>query len=204
MSTAPSERRFRGQTTTERRAERRARLLEAALDVVGTDGWTAATMTEVCRRAGLTERYFYESFRDRDALYLAVFDELAAETRTAVLTALHGASATPAARMRAVAEALVGVFIHDPRKGRAALVEGLGSTALQEYRRGIVAAFEQMLRDEARAFYGDNAPRGVRAQLSSIALVGAIGEVLSRRLDGSLDLDDATLVDYLTELATTL
>ena len=38
-------------------------LIEAALDVVGARGLAGLTMTAVCARARLTERYFYESFR---------------------------------------------------------------------------------------------------------------------------------------------
>ncbi|MFA9273063.1 MAG: TetR/AcrR family transcriptional regulator [Baekduiaceae bacterium] len=204
MGTTSSDRRFRGQTAAERAADRRARLLDAALDLIGTEGWPAATMTEICRRAGLTERYFYESFRDRDALYVALIDTVADETRDAVLAALAEAEDEPRARMRAAASALVGVIVADPRKGRVALLEGLGSDALQTRRRELLGGFEQLLRDQARAFYGDRAPRGLRAQVSSIALVGALGEVISRRLDGTLQISDRRLVDELTELALTL
>lgn len=204
MATSSPDRRFRGQTTAERTADRRSRLLDAALDLIGTEGWAAATMTEICRRAGLTERYFYESFRDRDALYVALIDTVADETRDAVLAALERAEDDPRARMRAAASALVAVIVVDPRKGRVALVEGLGSAALQTRRREIFDGFAQLLRDQARAFYGDRVPRGLRAQVSSIALVGALGEVIGRRLDGTLEISDRRLVDELTELALTL
>jgi AcrR family transcriptional regulator len=57
-----------GTTLTERREARRTALLEAALDLIGEAGAAAVTMRAVCRRAGLTDRYFYESFSDRDDL----------------------------------------------------------------------------------------------------------------------------------------
>ncbi|MBJ7331492.1 MAG: TetR/AcrR family transcriptional regulator [Solirubrobacteraceae bacterium] len=204
MPEPASSRRFRGKTAAERAGERRARLLAAALELIGEEGWPAVTMTEICRRSGLTERYFYESFTDRDALYVGLIEEVAAETRTAVLDALATTPDDPRRRMRAAARALVGVLVADPRKGRIALIEGLGSATVQARRRELLAAFARLLREEARAFYGDAAPRGLRAEVSSIALVGALGELLGRRIDGSLAISDRRLVDEITELALTL
>ena len=63
---------YRGISADERRASRRARLLDAALEEVGERGMAGTTMTAVCARAGLTERYFYESFADRDEMLRAV------------------------------------------------------------------------------------------------------------------------------------
>lgn len=196
-----AERTFRGQSAQERRAGRRERLLDAALDLIGTDGWATATMTAVCRRAGLTERYFYESFKDRDALYLALIDAIAAETETAVLGALQAAPADPRARLGAVVEALLRVLTDDPRKGRVALLEGLGSAALQERRREILLAFERLMRAQATNVFGPGGPSAERIELASVALVGAVGELLSRRLDGSLDVADDALVGHIVELA---
>ena len=82
---------YRGVSADERRAQRRAQLVEAALDVLGDAGLARTTMTEVCARAGLTERYFYESFGDRDELLIAVFDAITEETNDAALAALEAA-----------------------------------------------------------------------------------------------------------------
>ncbi|WP_280503073.1 TetR/AcrR family transcriptional regulator, partial [Nocardia farcinica] len=69
-----------GTTLTERREARRAALLEAALDLIGEAGAAGVTMRAVCRRANLTDRYFYESFSSRDelldVLYRSVGEEL--------------------------------------------------------------------------------------------------------------------------------
>ncbi|HET6290833.1 MAG TPA: TetR family transcriptional regulator, partial [Amycolatopsis sp.] len=61
-------RRYSGKTADERRAERRLALLGAALDIWQEQGWAAVTMRGVCARANLTDRYFYESFANRDVL----------------------------------------------------------------------------------------------------------------------------------------
>src|SRR5581483_1962254 len=92
---------YGGVDAVERRAARRARLIGAALDLLGTDGWQATTVRAICARAGLTARYFYESFADRDELLLAVFDEIAQEAAAVVLDAVASAPAEAWAKSRA-------------------------------------------------------------------------------------------------------
>src|SRR5579872_7202432 len=70
-------RRWRGVEPDARQAARRQRLLDAAFELLGTEGLTATTVRGVCARAGLHTRYFYESFADVDALVVALFDQLA-------------------------------------------------------------------------------------------------------------------------------
>ncbi|MGI9588454.1 MAG: TetR/AcrR family transcriptional regulator, partial [Dietzia maris] len=94
-------RRYRGVSAEERRASRRRQLLDAALELVGTRGVERTTMTAICAEAGLTERYFYESFTARDQLLLALVDEIADQVRTAVLAALSDTEGDAAARAHA-------------------------------------------------------------------------------------------------------
>jgi AcrR family transcriptional regulator len=176
---------YSGVAAAERVAERRARLLEAALDLIGTDGWGAATMTAICRRAGLTERYFYESFKDRDALYVALLDSLAAEVEAATLDALREGG------LEASARALLRVLLGDPRKGRAALLEGLGSEVAQRRRREVLASFERLSVEVGT----------VSSPIAAVALVGAVDELLRRRLEGTLDVSDDELVAALVDLS---
>ena len=66
-------RRYRGAEAEERRAQRRGQLIAAAVQVYGERGYQNATVKAVCKAAGLTERYFYESFANSEALLLASF-----------------------------------------------------------------------------------------------------------------------------------
>lgn len=191
---------FMGQTPDERRAARRARLDEAALEVIGGRGWQEATMTEICRVAGLTERYFYESYRSREQLYLALIDRLADELREAIFAAASAAPASPEARVRAAAGAVVAVLVGDPRKGRAALLEGLGSQALEQRRREIVGEFVDLLDRERALFFGEDDLPPARRALTAVAIGGAVTAVVARRLDGTLAASDGELVDHLVEI----
>ena len=47
-------RRWRGQEPEDRRAARRTQLIEAGLQIMGTEGAAAATMRATCREAALT------------------------------------------------------------------------------------------------------------------------------------------------------
>src|ERR1700760_3385627 len=79
---------YRGVAMEDRRADRRRRLLEAGVRVIGESGWQSTTVRAVCSEAGLTERYFYESFADRETLLLDVFDRVSTDAARAILAAV--------------------------------------------------------------------------------------------------------------------
>ncbi|MET0449239.1 MAG: TetR/AcrR family transcriptional regulator, partial [Aeromicrobium sp.] len=92
---------YRGMTAQQRVADRRDRLVEATLEVWGRDGGPTVTMTRICAEAGLTERYFYESFDNLDAALLAVMDGIAAEIAERSVAALEATAGGPSDRVRA-------------------------------------------------------------------------------------------------------
>ena len=82
MPTSTSRRtptRWAGLAPDDRRAERRTLLLDAAFELLGTEGWGGTTVRAVCQEARLNPRYFYESFEDLDAR--PCVDRAAAELR---------------------------------------------------------------------------------------------------------------------------
>ena len=62
---ASATRTYGGVTAGQRRATRRAALIEAALDLFAEEGARAVSKRAVCARARLNDRYFYEHFTDR-------------------------------------------------------------------------------------------------------------------------------------------
>ncbi|MFD0533010.1 TetR/AcrR family transcriptional regulator [Actinomadura luteofluorescens] len=115
-SQAPGARPYRGVPADQRRARRRAALLAAGLELLGTQGWAATTVRKVCAEAGLNDRYFYESFPDRDALLLAIVDEQVARGTDVILSAARRAPRHPQARTRAVVTAVFDFLTTDPRR----------------------------------------------------------------------------------------
>jgi AcrR family transcriptional regulator len=191
---------YRGVSAEERRARRREQLLDAGLDLLGTEGWSAATMTAICARAGLTERYFYESFADREALLLAVFDRITAEAADVVLAAIEASPREARARSRAAIAAFVELMTDDPRKGRVAFVEALGSEALMRRRYESIRTFAALLAEQAREFYGMPEGNDQLVELTSFMLVGGLAEALMAWLGGELDTSREQLIDDSTDL----
>ncbi len=80
MATVEKEkRRYGGASFKDRQSERRDRLVHAAIAVFSRAGREGATVAAICAEAGLTARYFYESFPNREALYLEAYREVQRE-----------------------------------------------------------------------------------------------------------------------------
>lgn len=83
---------YGGVGSEQRRLDRRTRLLEAGLALYGSQGFAATSIDAVCSEAGLTKRYFYESFRSADDLLVAVYLDATARVQGRVAEALLGAA----------------------------------------------------------------------------------------------------------------
>ncbi|MFP1625254.1 TetR/AcrR family transcriptional regulator [Streptomyces sp. 5K101] len=59
---------------TKRRPQTTARLLDAALETFAERGFYGASIEEICERAGFTRGAFYSNFRNKEALFFALFD----------------------------------------------------------------------------------------------------------------------------------
>jgi AcrR family transcriptional regulator len=192
---------YRGVSADERRAGRRAKLVEAALDLLGTHGAAATTMTAVCARAGLTERYFYESFRDRDGLLMAVFDACLLEMDEAMFVALDASPPDLEQRCRAAAGAMIGVLTDDPRKARL-YAESIGLEALRERRSEAIAAHAALLADQMRELRGLEEPvHAAPLRLASTMIIAGLAEAILSWLDGTLEMSRDVLVEECARLA---
>lgn len=58
--------------------ESKARFLDAAMHVIRTKGYTAATIDDVCAEAGLTKGSFFHHFKSKEDLALAAADHFSA------------------------------------------------------------------------------------------------------------------------------
>ena len=111
---------FAGRTAEERRAARRSRLLTAAREVYGVRGYQASTVKAVCEAAGLTERYFYESFGNSEDLLCACFQQGADVLLRRVRDA---AAASEGDRVRASLIVYLDQLRVDPALARVFLIE---------------------------------------------------------------------------------
>ncbi|MFF9580484.1 TetR/AcrR family transcriptional regulator [Streptomyces achromogenes] len=71
-----------------RRGRTRARLLAAAFPVFAVNGYGRVSIAEICAKAGFSRGAFYSNFESVDELFLALYEERAAELRHRVATLL--------------------------------------------------------------------------------------------------------------------
>lgn len=73
---------------TKRRAETKARLLEAAFSVFAAKGFGSTRIDDVCAAAGYTRGAFYSNYTTLDELFFDLYDERAALIATQVTASL--------------------------------------------------------------------------------------------------------------------
>lgn len=112
---------YGGATAAERSESRRARLLDAALELIVESGTHAVSKRSVCARARLNDRYFYEHFADVPQLLSQAAERLTWDGLAAVLEALAAAPTDVDARAVAAARAGMAFIIDNP--GAAAMVK---------------------------------------------------------------------------------
>jgi len=186
----------------QRVAARRRRLLEAGLELFGTKGYAGTTIDQVCAAAGLTKRYFYQSFRSCEELLEVLVRELWAEAARCGMAAVELPAADVRARVRQGIGAVVDFYVRDPRRGRVAFVEAVGvSDWIEVQRREYVGVFTTLLQGYATELLGELVPPEQVMRLNAAALIGAGSELVTEFLLGEVTASPAELAGYLTDLA---
>jgi AcrR family transcriptional regulator len=72
----------------ERVLERRERLLDAALELFSKQGYANTTIEALCAESKVTTRHFYQLFDGREALLLALYNQMIEELELGLLTAM--------------------------------------------------------------------------------------------------------------------
>jgi AcrR family transcriptional regulator len=199
MSTAsdqsPDLRLWQGQTGSERVDERRRRLMDAAFELLGTEGATAVTVRAVTRVSGLSPRYFYESFTDREELLREVFDDRFAIIKRAVAEAMAVADEDFDARARASLDATARCLEDDPRLGRAMLRETLADETLRLHAERALPEFVLGVALEA---LGNDFPEDLDVAALQVAVLSVAGVQVTLFLawcEGELKLGREELVE---------
>lgn len=190
---------YGGVSAGERVAARRERLLDAALELYGTRGYVGTGVKDVCRAAGLTDRYFYESFRNSEELFTAAFDRTTEGLLALVAEAVAAAEPAPEPQARAAIGAFVAALAEDPRKARLIFLERAAAGAEAErHMRGTLRLFAALVAETARPYLRkDASERDV--QMGSLSIVGAIERVMIEWQEGELEASIGQVVDYLVE-----
>jgi AcrR family transcriptional regulator len=197
----PARRTYGGVSADERRAQRRAALLDAALEIIGTQGIAKLTVSGLCAQAGLNERYYYESFDNRDAVLAALIDRIAEELAGAIVGALQAAPADTRAKSHAAIAAGIHLLTDDPRKAHVALIAGMATPELRARTNQTVRVFARLVAAEGIDFYGVTDPDpDPTIDFRATYLVGGLVQTLTAWLQGDLPLTREELIDHTTDV----
>jgi AcrR family transcriptional regulator len=202
-SHTPRARPYRGVPADQRRARRRAALLAAGLQLLGTQGWAATTVRRVCTEAGLNDRYFYENFSDRDALLLAIVDDQVARGTEVILSAAREAPRHPQARTRAVVTAVFDFLTRDPRRARILTHEFPASPLLQQRRREIIRALAAIFAAQTHELLDQVPLPDTDLEMTGLTLTSGLWDLFTTWFRGDLDVDRDHLVNYTVALVLT-
>ena len=140
--------RYRGPDVEARRAERCRLLIEAATEVYGRNGYRHCGVKQVCDAAGLTQRYFYESFNHSDELLIACYEQVARRVRELNMAAAESAGSDPMERSRAMLRAYFQFLKDEPNLARLMLIDirGISPEVDRAIERALHASSEDMTR----------------------------------------------------------
>lgn len=197
---APRERLYGGRSASERRAERRARLLDAGLELFGTLGFHGVTIPMLCAEAGVTARHFYDEFASREALLAEIYDTIARDVFERSRAALRRLDLPLAERIRTCNEAYFHSLTDDPRRARIYALETGATTELEQHRHATRETFVATLtrgleRAETRAGLGS-----LDARLLAVAVTSAANAVLLEWVLSSTPPSVDAMIDTVSEL----
>ena len=174
--------RWSGVPIEDRQALRRDELVAAGVTLLGGEGGPALTVRAVCRATGLTERYFYESFADRDEFVRAVYDDVCTRAMATLETAT-----TP----REAVERFVALMVDDPVRGRVLLLAPEGEPVLTRSGAEWMPNFIHLLERKLTRITDP-----VLQNLVATALIGALTALFTAYLGGRLAATREQFIDY--------
>lgn len=190
-----TERSYGGKSAAERVSERRQRLVAATIDVLASHGEAHATMTAICSAAGLTERYFYESFTSLDDAMLVALDSVCEEILELATRVIAETSGSPEARVHAVMVAFVRLVHTEPAKVRVAVIHASANPRLRARRTELLRIFADFVAREAAELYGEDAWPAARARVHGLVYIAGFSELVASWLNGDVVLTPDELVE---------
>ena len=179
--------RWSGVPLQDRQALRRNELIAAGVTLLGSRGGPALTVRAVCRATGLTERYFYESFTDRDEFVGAVYDDVC----TRAMATLVESAGSP----RDAVERFVALMVDDPARGRVLLLAPGAEPVLARSGAAWFPSFIELVQLQLTRISDPT----VQAMVAT-GLIGALSALFTAYLDGRLAATRQQFIDHCVEL----
>lgn len=142
-------------------------------------GYRKATVRALCKEAGLTDRYFYESFATIEDLLVAVYETLTLQLQQEIVRAFQGASPR-AGITRRIEIGLEAFFaqVEDPVLARIVWLEVLGvSPRVDALYNQATRGFAEMFSALSRSVAPDIKVRSTLEPVIALGAVGALSEL---------------------------
>lgn len=189
---------WRGVDAADRVTVRREKLLAAGLAVFAREGYAGAKVQTICLEAGLTQRYFYESFASKEELLGALVERIASDGLAAIAEALAVTERPVPELARDGLKALIDNLVTDPRRGSVLLVESVGVSAeIEALRRAHFAQLSELTREVGIAALAEAAPPRLDADLTARAMVGSTIELLVALVRGEISISTDRVAAHL-------
>ena len=172
---------YRGVSIEKRRAERREKLLRAGTTIFGSVGFHGTSVRAICAEAWLTERYFYESFSNSDALLSEIYELTTSQLRQLVSRAIAYRSGEPDAMAEAALTAYFEFLLDNPHSARVIMVEIMGVNPQMDaqYRR-VMDDFANFLVAVFRGLHPERRHHDTQDYLLATGLIGAMVNMAMR------------------------
>jgi AcrR family transcriptional regulator len=164
------------------RPDQRERLIQAMIELAAKRGYREVTIAGISARAGVSSATFYEQFENKEACLVSAYRESAERVLRATSRATRELLSTGDHRREALRRAVEKLMIaiqREPDAARVLFVEGLSGTP--KLREESLRVLERMeMRTEAAVESISSVDGAI--DLPAIALVGAVRNIVSRRL----------------------
>ncbi|WP_410623629.1 TetR/AcrR family transcriptional regulator [Amycolatopsis sp. cmx-8-4] len=191
---------YAGQSRQERTADRRSRITEAALELFASRSYDDVTVADVCAKAKVAKRYFYEHFADRADLLITVHREQNDWLLAGVSAAAPARADDLDELLRPMMQALVGLLHEHPRRARVIYIN---APRMELRRRGLLRTDAEVFGRLIRRAVGRQRDR-IRFERTLLALVAGVSEVVIDWLSRGMTDSPDELADHLTQLARSL
>ncbi|GAA5101526.1 TetR/AcrR family transcriptional regulator [Nocardia iowensis] len=179
---------YGGLSREQRVAQRRTRLIDAALELFGTQGYAATSIERLCAVANVSTRSFYEDMGSREALLIALVNRITSRAVERALEALAETVGEPmSTRVVRGFGAYLAVTCQDHRSARVCYVEVVGvSQAVEDWRREQRRLLSSLIISEAERAVERGETKQRRFDLFAIAVIGAVNSLAQELVQSTL------------------
>ncbi|MFN3714131.1 MAG: TetR/AcrR family transcriptional regulator [Alcanivoracaceae bacterium] len=205
MTNDLQDRPYGGESLSERETCRKEKLLQAALNIIGTRGVRAATVRALCGEAGLSPRYYYEAFESTEDLFVQLYQAQTARLASAVLEAIRPAAGNIKLMAKAGLTAFFTELEADPRLTRILFIEYTTiAPRVNPVNQQSFDHFLDLILQLAKPFYEGRLPENINDRILGMAVTGAVVQTANAWFLSGFDHPVETLVENILFLLTSL